>query len=100
MFAIATISRAAGTATPVAWIGIIFTLLIGSQRASAQAAGEFYRDKAIDLIIGYSPGGGYDAYARLLARHLGGHIPGNPRIVPRNMPGGGSRVAAQYVYSV
>ena len=61
---------------------------------------EFYQNKSIDLIIGYSPGGGYDAYARLLARHLGAHIPGNPRIVPRNMPGGGSRAAAQYVYNV
>jgi tripartite-type tricarboxylate transporter receptor subunit TctC len=101
MFAITTIGRAAGTATvAVAWMGMISALLIGSQHAPAQAAGEFYRGKTIDLIIGCSPGGGYDAYARLLARHLGGHIPGNPRIVPRNMPGGGSRVAAQYVYNV
>lgn len=98
MFSIATIRRAAATA-PFAWLSMVSAFLMGSQQASAQAAGEFYRDKTIDLIIGYTPGGGYDAYARLLARHLGGHIPGSPRIVPRNMPGAGSRVAAQYVYS-
>jgi tripartite-type tricarboxylate transporter receptor subunit TctC len=72
----------------------------GFHQAAAQSLADFYKDKNIDLIIGYSPGGSYDAYARLLARHLGAHIPGNPRIVPRNMPGGGSRVAAQYVYNI
>ena len=60
----------------------------------------FYKDKTIDLYIGYSAGGGYDAYARLVARHMGDHIPGAPRIVPQNMPGAGSRIAASYVYSV
>jgi tripartite-type tricarboxylate transporter receptor subunit TctC len=88
------------SARPITWLSLIGSLLIGCQHASAQATVNFYRDKTIDLLIGYSPGGGYDAYARLLARHLGAHIPGNPKIVPRNMPGGGSRVAAQYVYNV
>lgn len=68
--------------------------------ASAQTPEEFYRGKTIDFIIGYSPGGAYDLYARLAARHLPRFIPGNPNIVPRNMPGGGSRAAANYIYNV
>ena len=50
------------------------------------------------MIIGYSPGGTYDLYARLVARYLGNYIPGKPLIVPRNMPGAGSRAAATWVY--
>lgn len=61
---------------------------------------EFYSGKTIDMIIGYSPGGGYDQYARLVARHLGHYLPGNPEIVPRNMPGASSRLAAGYIYNV
>jgi tripartite-type tricarboxylate transporter receptor subunit TctC len=68
--------------------------------AAAQSVEEFYKGKTIELIIGYSPGGGYDAYARLVARHLGNHIPGKPAIVAKQMPGAGSRAAAQYVYNV
>ncbi len=60
----------------------------------------FYRGKKIDMVIGYSPGGTYDLYARLVARFLGDYIPGKPLIVARNMPGGGSRTAVQYLYSV
>jgi tripartite-type tricarboxylate transporter receptor subunit TctC len=65
-----------------------------------QPVEDFYRGKKIDLIIGYSPGGTYDLYARLVARHLGNYIPGRPLIVPRNMPGAGSRAAATWVYNV
>jgi tripartite-type tricarboxylate transporter receptor subunit TctC len=68
--------------------------------ARADAIEDFYRNKQIDLVIGYSPGGTYDLYARLVARFLGDFIPGKPKIVPRNMPGGGSRVAATYLYNV
>ena len=60
---------------------------------------DFYRGKKIDMIIGYSPGGTYDLYARLVARHLGNYIVGNPVIVPRNMPGGGSRTAVTWIYT-
>ena len=67
---------------------------------SQQAVEDFYRGKKIDLIIGYSPGGTYDLYARLVARHLADFIPGKPLIVPRNMPGAGSRAAANWVYNV
>ena len=67
---------------------------------SQQSVEDFYRGKKIDLIIGYSPGGTYDLYARLVARHLGNYIPGKPIIVPRNMPGAGSRAAATWVYNI
>jgi tripartite-type tricarboxylate transporter receptor subunit TctC len=61
---------------------------------------DFYRGKKLDMVIGYSPGGTYDLYARLVARHLGNYIPGRPLIVPRNMPGAGSRAATTWVYSI
>lgn len=66
--------------------------------AHAQNVADFYRGRPIALVIGYGPGGGYDLYARLLARFIGAHIPGNPTIVPQNMPGAGSRSAANWLY--
>ncbi len=68
--------------------------------ARAAPVEDFYKGKTIDLVIGYSPGATYDLYARMVARHLGDHIPGNPKILPRNMPGGGSRIAVNYIYKV
>ena len=59
----------------------------------------FYKGKTINATIGYGPGGGYDIYMRGLARHIGRHIPGNPLLLPRNMPGAGSLVAANYIYN-
>ncbi|MDO9441655.1 MAG: tripartite tricarboxylate transporter substrate-binding protein [Beijerinckiaceae bacterium] len=74
---------------------------LASQTASAQQSVEaFYKGKQIEFIIGYTPGGGYDTYARIVAKHMTQFIPGNPNIVARNMPGGGSRVAANFVYRV
>ena len=67
---------------------------------SQQSAEEFYRGRQLDMVIGYSPGGTYDLYARLVARFLGNYIPGKPTIVPRNMPGAGSRAATKWVYSL
>ncbi len=67
---------------------------------SQQSVEDFYRGKQLDMVIGYSPGGTYDLYARLVARFLGNYIPGKPTIVPRNMPGAGSRLATKWVYSV
>lgn len=66
----------------------------------ADAVSEFYAGKQVRLLIGYSAGGGYDTYARLLARHLGKHIPGNPTVVPQNMPGAGSLRLANFLYNV
>jgi len=66
----------------------------------AQQPNDFYRGKNIDLMIGYSVGGGYDVYARLIARHLGKHIPGNPTVTPKNMEGAGSLRLANWIYNV
>lgn len=76
-----------------------FAALLAAAPAVAQDA-DFYRGKTIDLYIGYAPGGGYDTYARLVARHLGEFLPGKPKIVPKNMAGGGGRVLAGYIYNV
>jgi len=62
------------------------------------AAAPFYEGKSIRVIVGYSAGGGYDAYARVLARHMGKHVPGNPTFVVENMTGAGSLVSANYMY--
>ncbi|MEE8517145.1 MAG: hypothetical protein V3T02_10950 [Alphaproteobacteria bacterium] len=67
--------------------------------AEAQSVEKFYKGKRIQMIIGLSSGGGYDRYARLLARHMGRYIPGNPRFVAKNKPGGGSLVAANFIYN-
>jgi tripartite-type tricarboxylate transporter receptor subunit TctC len=67
--------------------------------AAAQGPAEFFKGKTITINIGFPPGGGYDANARMLARHFGKHVPGNPNIVAANMPGAGSLVAANTVYN-
>ncbi len=66
----------------------------------AEPVADFYRGKTMKLIIGYAPAGGYDLYGRLAAEFLGRHVPGNPTIVPENMPGGGSLKAILYLYQV
>jgi tripartite-type tricarboxylate transporter receptor subunit TctC len=68
--------------------------------AAQDAVADFYRGRNVNLIVGYSSGGGYDTYTRILARHLGKHIPGNPAIVVQNMPGAGSLKLANYLYNV
>jgi tripartite-type tricarboxylate transporter receptor subunit TctC len=71
----------------------------GAARAQDSVA-QFYKGKQINLYVGSSAGGGYDTYARLLARRFANYIPGNPAIVPQNMPGAGSNKLASYIYSV
>jgi tripartite-type tricarboxylate transporter receptor subunit TctC len=66
----------------------------------AQSAADFYKGRAIDLYIGYSVGGAYDLYARVIGRHMGAHIPGNPTLIPKNMEGAGSLRLANYLYRV
>ena len=68
--------------------------------ASAQSPAEFYKGKSIDVIVGSLAGGGYDQYARVLARHMPAHIPGRPQMVVKNSPGGGGRLAMNQVYSL
>jgi tripartite-type tricarboxylate transporter receptor subunit TctC len=81
---------------------VLTTVAVATIAASPAVAAEadFYAGKAIQLLIGFSAGGGYDAYGRLLARHMGRHIPGNPRLIAQNMPGAGSLKAVNYLYNV
>jgi tripartite-type tricarboxylate transporter receptor subunit TctC len=82
-------------------IGIaVGATLMAAGSAFADTVADFYKGKQIELIIGSGPGGGYDLYARLVASHLGRHIPGNPTIVPKNMEGAGSIVAANYAANI
>jgi tripartite-type tricarboxylate transporter receptor subunit TctC len=81
----------------VAFASIILALPVAP--VAAQNVEQFYKGKTVDIIIGYTPGGGYDTYGRTVARHIGKYIPGNPNVVPRNMPGGGSRTAAAHMYA-
>jgi tripartite-type tricarboxylate transporter receptor subunit TctC len=90
---------------PAAWRVLALALVLACvatvpARADDDAVARFYKGRNIQLYIGYSAGGGYDIYARVLARHLGRHIPGNPTIVPQNMPGAGSLRLANYLYNV
>ncbi|MFN3891007.1 MAG: Bug family tripartite tricarboxylate transporter substrate binding protein [Beijerinckiaceae bacterium] len=68
-------------------------------QANADPVADFYKGKQVQLIVGYGPGGGYDVYARLLARHMGRFIPGNPSLVVQNMPGAASLIAANYIFN-
>jgi tripartite-type tricarboxylate transporter receptor subunit TctC len=71
-----------------------------TMQAQAQTPADFYKGRAVDLYVGYSVGGGYDLYARVLARHIGRHIPGNPTIVVKNMEGAGSLRLANWLYRI
>src|SRR5262245_27208032 len=71
-----------------------------NDRAMADAVADFYRGKTITVIVGYSAGGGYDLYARALARHMGKHLPGNPNFIVQNITGAGSLNAANNIYNV
>jgi tripartite-type tricarboxylate transporter receptor subunit TctC len=74
--------------------------LLGAPLASAQDAAPSLAGKIVTIYVGFGPGGGYDLYGRVLARHLGKHLPGHPTIVVSNMPGAASVRAANYVYTV
>jgi tripartite-type tricarboxylate transporter receptor subunit TctC len=101
-------SRIFGYSTPqqaiLPTLQALAALVVASMAAgpalAQDAVAQFYRGKQITLIVGSSAGGGYDIYARLIARHLGKHIPGNPVVVPTNMPGAASNSAAAHIYSV
>lgn len=69
----------------------------GSVASHAADVATFYKGNTVKIIVGFSPGGGYDSYARLMARHIGKHIPGHPTIIVQNMPGSGSLKSVQYL---
>jgi len=82
----------------VAAVSMLALALCGAA-AWADPVEDFYRGRTVTLVIGYSVAGGYDTYARVVAHHLGKHIPGSPAIVPQNMEGAGSLRAANYLYN-
>jgi len=79
--------------------GLATALLVGAVAAAGSPAhaADPFKDKTITLVVGFSSGGGYDQYARMLARHFGSHIPGNPNVIVQNMPGAGSLTAVKYL---
>jgi tripartite-type tricarboxylate transporter receptor subunit TctC len=79
---------------------LLLALALAAASAAVAQDDEFYRGKTMSLIIPIGVGGAYDAYGRLIARFLGKQLPGNPTIVPRNMPGAGGTVASNYLYNV
>ncbi len=82
-------------------LSLIASLCLAALTTPAQAdsVAEFYKGKTVSLIAGFPPGGGYDTYVRLLSRHYGRFIPGQPAVVASNMPGAGSLTAANYIYN-
>ena len=78
-------------------LAFILTLALVVFGADASRADNFYQDKRITIVVGYSPGGGIDTAGRLMAKHLGRFIPGNPSIIVQNMEGGGGVIAANYI---
>ena len=82
----------------VGWLGFLYQPL-GGGNAYGQTA-PFYQGKTIRIIVGFTSGGLYDQYARILSRYMPKHIPGNPDVIVQNMPGAGSLIAANYVYNV
>ena len=84
---------------------IVFSLWAGwvgrswAAAADDKAVADFYRGKTVRIIVGFSAGGGYDAYSRVIGRHLQKHIPGNPSVIVDNMAGAGSIILANYMYN-
>jgi tripartite-type tricarboxylate transporter receptor subunit TctC len=86
---------------PLPLLCLAAAMMCGSvTAASADDIADFYRGKRVTLLIGFGAGGGYDIYARMFGRFVGAHIPGNPTIVPQNMPGAGSRGAANWLATI
>lgn len=83
-------------------LSALLTIALLSLAASASAAGadDFYRGKTIRIVVGFSAGGGFDTYARAIARHMGRHIPGQPSIIVENMTGAGSLISANHMFKV
>ncbi len=84
---------------PAALVAASASLALLAASAFAQPAEEFYKGKTIRFVVGFSPGAGFDAYSRAIARHIGKHIPGHPSTIVENMSGAGSLIAANYLYA-
>jgi len=80
------------------WFLFLGFFLVGLFNAEVRSE-DFYKGKTVRMVVAYSPGGGYDTYARLIARYFSKHIPGNPRMIVENRPGAGGLIAANYLYN-
>ena len=87
-----------GTAVRLAALGVAALVTLGVAPGLAQPA-EPFAGKTVSVIVGFGPGGGYDMWGRLIARHIGRHLPGKPSVIAQNMPGAGSYVAASHIYN-
>jgi tripartite-type tricarboxylate transporter receptor subunit TctC len=85
---------------PLKAAALIAAATIAPPLAHADTVADFYKGKQISVYIGFTAGGGYDVYARLVSKHMGAHIPGEPALVPKNMAGAGSRKVTAYIYTV
>ena len=81
-------------------VAAVAALAVSALSAGAQVGPDHFKGKNFEILVGYETGGGYDIYARALARHIGRHLPGNPAVVVKNMPGAQSRQAANYLYNI
>lgn len=88
--------RFLGAAVVASFVAVV----AGSNAVRADPVADFYKGKTLSMVIPYSPGGDYDLRSRLIARFMGKHIPGSPNIVPRNMPGAGGVLAANWLMSI
>ncbi len=90
--------RALRVAVPVGLLSASLAGLLVAGSATAQMPAGAFAGKTVSMIIGFGPGGGYDTWGRLVAGHIGAHLPGNPSVVAQNLPGGGSYRAASFIY--
>src|SRR5258705_6780141 len=93
----ATLSKWLGSAARSA---AMLGALLAPTPAPAETAAEFYHGKTVTIYVGFGPGGGYDAYAQLLAPHIRRHIPGEPTVIVKHMPGAGSLTLMNYLWTV
>lgn len=78
----------------------LLAAIVAIASAQAQSLADFYAGRKLTILVGYTAGGGYDIYARAIARHIGKHLPGNPQVVTQNMPGAGSLTLANTLYNL
>lgn len=83
----------------VSMLRTVLGIALIAMTATAASAADFYKGKTVRIIVGSAPGGGFDAYARLVGRHIGKHLPGNPRTLVTSMTGAGNLIAANYMYN-
>lgn len=93
-------SRALGAKSFLWLLGIVVFVWLLAAGSSAYAQESFFKGKQVRIVVGLSAGGGYDRAARIVSRHIGKHIPGNPDVLVQNMPGASSAIAANYVWGV